>query len=64
MDLSEEAGKDFDEKFIKMMESGLEQDLRLFEEAGDISDEDVATLVKEYLPLVQSHLSQLQSIKK
>ena len=64
MDLSEEAGKDFDEKFIKMMESGLEHDLRLFEDAGDISDEDVAALVREYLPLIQSHLTQLQSIKK
>jgi len=64
MDLSEEGGRDFDEKFIKMMESSIEQDLRLFEEAGDISDEDVASLVKEYLPLIQSHLSQLPSIKK
>src|SRR5688572_29257147 len=38
MDLSEEAGKDFDEKYIKMMNTGLESDIKLFEKAKFIDD--------------------------
>jgi len=63
MDLSEESGKDFDEKFLKMMESGLQHDIKLFENAKNVNDDGVATFVKEHLPLIQSHLNQLQDIK-
>lgn len=64
MDLAEESGKDFDEKFLKMMESGLERDIRLFEHAKNVNDVGVVTFVKEYLPVVQSHLHQLHDIKE
>lgn len=63
MDLSEESGKDFDEKFMKMMESGLEQDIRLFENAKNVNDEGVINFINEYLPMIQSHLRQLHDIK-
>ncbi|HMG93486.1 MAG TPA: DUF4142 domain-containing protein [Chryseolinea sp.] len=62
MDLSEEAGKDFDEKFIKMMDTGLEYDIKLFEKAKGIDDAGVTTFVEKYLPVIQSHLEKLQQV--
>jgi len=63
MELSEEAGRDFDEKFIKMMHSDLEDDIKLFEKAVDIKDPGITTFAKEYLPLIQSHLQELELLK-
>ena len=63
MDLSEEAGKDFDEQFIKMMQTGIEHDIRLFEKATNISDAGVADFSKKYLPVMQSHLQKLAGVK-
>ena len=63
MELSEEAGRDFDEKFIKMMHSDLEDDIKLFEKAVDIKDPGITTFAKEYLPMIQSHLQQLELLK-
>ena len=64
MDLSEESGKAFDEKFLKMIESGLERDIKLFENAKNVNDDGVVAFVKEHLPLIQSHLQQLQDLKE
>ena len=63
MDLSEEAGKDFDEQFIKMMQTGIEHDIKLFEKAANISDAGIADFSKKYLPLMQSHLQKLTAVK-
>jgi len=63
MDLSEEAGKDFDEKFIKMMHTGLEHDIKLFEKANNISDTGITNFTKKYLPVIQSHLEKLTGAK-
>jgi predicted outer membrane protein len=63
MDLSEEAGRNFDEKFIKMMHSDLEDDIKLFEKAVDINDPGITTFAKQYLPLIQSHLQKLELLK-
>jgi putative membrane protein len=59
MNLSEEAGKDFDEQFIKMMRTGLEHDIKLFEKANNSGDVGIASFSKKYLPLMQSHLEKL-----
>jgi putative membrane protein len=63
MDLSEEAGKDFDEKFIKMMNTGLEYDIKLFEKAKFIDDNAITDFAKKYLSLIQSHLEKLEAVK-
>ena len=63
MDLSEEAGKDFDEQFIKMMQTGLEHDIKLFEKANSISDAGIVDFSKKYLPVMQSHLEKLAGVK-
>ena len=63
MDLSEEAGKDFDEKFLKMMNSGLASDIKLFEKAKVISDPGITGFATKYLPLIQSHLEKLEAVK-
>lgn len=62
MELSEEAGKDFDERFLKMMKSGLEDDIKLFEKGNELDDPDVKEFVKTYLPIIRSHLDQLKTI--
>jgi len=63
MDLSEEAGKDFDEKFIKMMHAGLEHDIKLFEKTNNIGDASISNFTKKYLPMIQSHLEKLAGAK-
>jgi predicted outer membrane protein len=63
MDLSEAAGKDFDEKFVKMMVSGLEHDIRLFEKAKSIDDNGVAAFAEKNLPILQTHLGNLERMK-
>jgi putative membrane protein len=63
MDLSEEGGRDFDEKFVKMMHSGLEDDIKLFEKAIDINDPGISSFAKKYLLLIQSHLEKLDGVK-
>jgi putative membrane protein len=63
MNLSEEAGKDFDEKFLKMMSTGLESDIKLFEKAKLIDDSGITAFVTKYLPLIQTHLEKLEEVK-
>ena len=62
-DLSGETGHDFDEKFIKIMTAGLEQDLKLFGKAVLSGDEEVSAFAQHYLPLIQSHLNKINEIK-
>jgi putative membrane protein len=62
-DLSGETGSDFDEKFIKIMTAGLEQDIKLFGKAVLSGDEQVSAFAQHYLPLIQSHLNKIQEIK-
>ncbi len=63
-DLSKESGKDFDEKFIKMITIDHERDVKLFRKAIDQDDKDVKEFAQKYLPLIQSHLDKINGIKK
>jgi len=61
--LSEETGKEFDEKFIKMIVTDHERDIKLFKKATQYKDPDVSAFAQRYLPLIQSHLQQIKKIK-
>ena len=63
MDLSEEAGRDFDEKFMKMIRVGIERDIKLLEKGNEFSDSGIKSFVEKYLPLIQSHLEKIQRIE-
>ena len=63
-DLKEKNGKEFDEKFIKMMIIDHERDIKLFEEAAEHRDAEVSAFAKKYLPMIQSHLSKINKIKQ
>lgn len=62
-DLAEESGRDFDEKFIKMMKIDHERDVRLFKKATECEDKGVRAFAVEYLPMIQSHLEKIEAIK-
>lgn len=64
MDLSEEAGKDFDAKFIKMIQTGLERDIKLLEKANEFSDKGINDFAEKYIPAIQSHLEKIQRIEE
>ncbi len=62
-DLNAKEGKNFDDKFIKMMRIDHERDIKDFKNAIQLSDKDIADFATEYLPLIQSHLDKLNAIK-
>ncbi len=62
-DLAKEKGKDFDDKFIKMMVIDHERDIKLFKKATECKDKGVSEFAKKYLPVIQSHLDKINEIK-
>lgn len=62
--LKDKSGKQFNNTFIKTMIAELERDIEHFEKAATYGDKDVSAFAAEYLPLLQSHLKKLKSIKK
>ncbi len=62
-DLSDEQGKDFDDKFLKMVRIDHKRDVDAFEDAVDFKDKDVKQFATNYLPLVESHLAKLEEIE-
>lgn len=62
-DLSEETGKDFDQKFIKMMIIDHKRDIRQFSDATEFADPEISAFAKEYLPVIKSHLEKIEKIK-
>jgi putative membrane protein len=63
-DLAEETGKDFDDKFIKMMIIDHERDVKLFEKATEFDDPEVSAFAKVNLSIIQSHLDKIEAIKE
>ena len=63
MDLSEEAGKDFDEKFIKLIRLALERDIKALENANELDDPEIKLFAEKYRPLIQSYLESIQRIE-
>jgi putative membrane protein len=62
-DMLEENGRDFDEKFIKIMTTDIERDIKLFRKACVSKDEEVSAFAQHYLPLIQSHLKKINEIR-
>lgn len=63
-DLKEKHGKDFDDKFIKMITIDHRRDVKKFEDALSSTDPDIQVFATKYLPLVRSHLDKIRSIRK
>lgn len=63
-DLHAEEGDDFDEKFVRMMIRDHKHDVKEFEKASDFKDRDVRQFASRYLPLIESHLDQIEEIKE
>jgi putative membrane protein len=63
-DLHGEEGDDFDEKFVRIMIRDHKHDIREFEKASDFKDKDVRQFASQYLPLIESHLNQIEEIKE
>jgi putative membrane protein len=61
--LSEEYGHEFDEKFVKLLISDYEKDVKLFKKAAQYKDPEVSAFAQHYLPLIQSHLDKVKNIK-
>jgi putative membrane protein len=61
--LADETGRDFDAKYIKMMTTDQERDIKLFRKAMNSSDADVRVFAQKYLPMIELHLEQIQAIK-
>lgn len=62
-DLKEKTGKDFDEKFIKMMTIDHKRDVKDFKKATEYKDPEVASFASKYLPMIQSHLDKIKQIE-
>lgn len=63
-DLREEQGKDFDEEFITMMTRDHKRDVDAFEDMAECKDQDVRTFATRNLPVIESHLSSIESVKE
>lgn len=60
--LAEKSGKDFDKTFAKMMAIDHKRDVKLFKQAIDFEDFEVSQFAKKYLPTIQTHLDQINTI--
>ena len=63
-DLHREEGEDFDEKFVRMMIRDHKHDVKEFEKASDFKDKDVRQFASQYLPLIESHLNEIEEIEE
>lgn len=63
-ELSNEQGKDFDKKFIKMMIIDHERDVKLFRKAVSSDDKGISAFAGKYLPVIEEHLAKIEALKK
>lgn len=63
-DLKKMHGKSFDKKFIRMMIIDHKRDVQEFEKATQSGDADIQVFATKYLPVVQSHLEKIKTLKK
>lgn len=61
--LKEANGRDFDDKFIRMMIIDHKRDVKKFEKALYSTDPDIQVFATKYLPLIKDHLNKIKSIK-
>ncbi|MEO8174646.1 MAG: DUF4142 domain-containing protein [Sediminibacterium sp.] len=62
-DLAGKEGKEFDEKFCKMMKIDHERDVKQFTKATELMDDHVRGFAASSLPVIQSHLDKIKAIK-
>lgn len=62
-DLAAKSGPAFDSKFIKMMKIDHKRDIKDFKRAAEMNDEQVVHFANQFLPMIQSHLEQLDALK-
>jgi putative membrane protein len=61
--LQQEEGHSFDKKFIKMMIIDHKRDVKKFKKAAQSHDLDVRAFALKYLPVVESHLEDVQKLR-
>lgn len=62
-DLKAQHGKSFDKKFIKMMVIDHKREVKKFGQATRFKDPDIQVFATKYVPVVQSHLTKINSLK-
>ncbi len=63
-ELSNDKGKDFDKKFIKMMIIDHERDVKLFRKAVASDDKGISAFAGKYLPMIEDHLAKIEALKE
>ena len=63
-DLNSKEGKDFDNKFIKMMKIDHERDIKAFAKASTLPDKEVNQFAAKYIVMIQSHLDKINAVKE
>jgi putative membrane protein len=63
-DLKKEHGGEFEKKYIKMIMLDHKRDVHEFRKATSFEDVDVKNFAAKFLPVIESHLRQIQKIKK
>ena len=62
--LRKEEGKEFDQKFIKMMIIDHERDIKLFKKASGYEDMAIKRFIAKYYSKIQLHLDKAETLKK
>jgi putative membrane protein len=63
-DLLKLHGESFDKKYIRMMIADHKRDIKKLERATRSTDPDIQVFATKYLPVVQSHLARIKTLKK
>lgn len=63
-DLRDQEGKEFDEKFIRMIQRDHKRDLDEFEEAADFNDRDIQQFAQRNISLFEKHLSKVDQVEE
>lgn len=62
--LAQKSGRQFNNAFVKTMIMEHERDIKIFKEAIADGDPEVSEFASRYLPLIESNLKKIKSIKR
>jgi putative membrane protein len=62
-ELRTQTGKNFDEKFMKMISVDHKRDVHEFKKAAKSKDEEIKSFASRYLPTIEAHLERILEIK-
>lgn len=57
-------GREFDEKFVRMMIIDHKRDLKMFRKAVKSDDDEISEFAELYIPVLQSHLARAKKLKE